>query len=42
MLPHKTCAEQSETDPFITVDGDNIVMDEFSIQALESKILRRQ
>ena len=33
--PHKTCAEQSETDPFITVDGDNIVMDEFFNQALE-------
>ena len=32
---HKTCAEQSETDRFITVDGDNIVMDEFFNQALE-------
>ena len=28
--PHKTCAEQSETDRFIAVDGDNIVMDDFS------------
>ncbi len=32
---HKACAEQSETDRFITVDGDNIVMDEFFNQALE-------
>ena len=32
---HKTCAEQSETDRFITVDGDNIVMDEFFNQELE-------
>ena len=28
---HKTAAEQSETDRFITVDGDNIVMDDFFI-----------
>tara|TARA_B100001057_G_scaffold64064_2_gene57691 strand:+ start:7530 stop:8489 length:960 start_codon:yes stop_codon:yes gene_type:complete len=32
---HKTCAEQSETDRFITVDGDNIVMDEFFENTLE-------
>ena len=32
---HKACAEQSETDRFITVDGDNIVMDEFFNQELE-------
>ena len=32
---HKACAEQSETDRFITVDGDNIVMDEFFNQALD-------
>tara|TARA_Y100001937_G_scaffold127357_1_gene199417 strand:+ start:1074 stop:2033 length:960 start_codon:yes stop_codon:yes gene_type:complete len=32
---HKACAEQSETDRFITVDGDNIVMDEFFNQQLE-------
>ena len=32
---HKTAAEQSETDRFITVDGDNIVMDDFFEQVLE-------
>ena len=32
---HKTCAEQSETDRFITVDGDNIVMDEFFENTLD-------
>ena len=32
---HKTAAEQSETDRFITVDGDNIVMDDFFEQILE-------
>ena len=32
---HKQCAEQSETDRFITVDGDNIVMDEFFENTLE-------
>lgn len=32
---HKACAEQSETDRFITVDGDNIVMDDFFEQKLE-------
>jgi len=32
---HKECANQSETDRFITVDGDNIVMDEFFNQELE-------
>jgi len=32
---HKACAEQSETDRFITVDGDNIVMDEFFEQVLD-------
>ena len=32
---HKACAEQSETDRFITVDGDNIVMDDFFNQVLE-------
>ena len=32
---HKTAAEQSETDRFITVDGDNIVMDDFFEQILD-------
>jgi hypothetical protein len=32
---HKACAEQSETDRFITVDGDNIVMPDFFEQVLE-------
>lgn len=32
---HKACAEQSETDRFITVDGDNIVMDDFFNQVLD-------
>ena len=32
---HKTAAEQSDTDRFITVDGDNIVMDDFFEQKLE-------
>ena len=32
---HKACAEQSETDRFITVDGDNIVMDDFFEQILD-------
>ena len=32
---HKQCAEQSETDRFITVDGDNIVMDEFFENTLD-------
>jgi hypothetical protein len=32
---HKACAEQSETDRFITVDGDNIVMDDFFEQKLD-------
>lgn len=32
---HKAAAEQSETERFITVDGDNIVMDDFFEQCLE-------
>lgn len=32
---HKACAEQSETDRFITVDGDNIVMPDFFEQTLD-------
>ena len=32
---HKAAAEQSETERFITVDGDNIVMDDFFEQHLE-------
>ena len=32
---HKACAEQSETERFITVDGDNIVMDDFFEQSLD-------
>lgn len=32
---HKACAEQSETERFITVDGDNIVMDDFFNQTLD-------
>jgi len=32
---HKECAKQSETDRFITVDGDNIVMDDFFEQVLD-------
>ena len=32
---HKACAEQSETERFITVDGDNIVMDDFFNQVLD-------
>lgn len=32
---HKECAKQSETDRFITVDGDNIVMDDFFDQELD-------
>lgn len=32
---HKACAEQSETERFITVDGDNIVMDDFFDQVLD-------
>ena len=32
---HKACANQSETDRFITVDGDNIVMDDFFEQTLD-------
>lgn len=32
---HKECARQSETDRFITVDGDNIVMDDFFEQTLD-------
>lgn len=32
---HKQAAKQSETDRFITVDGDNIVMDDFFEQALD-------
>ncbi len=32
---HKTAAMQSETDRFITVDGDNIVMDDFFEQVLD-------
>jgi len=32
---HKACAEQSETDRFITVDGDNIVMPDFFEQVLD-------
>ena len=32
---HKACAEKSETDRFITVDGDNIVMDDFFEQTLD-------
>ena len=31
----KECANQSETDRFITVDGDNIVMDDFFEQTLD-------
>ena len=32
---HKAAAEQSETERFITVDGDNIVMDDFFEQVLD-------
>ena len=32
---HKECANQSETERFITVDGDNIVMPDFFEQALD-------
>ena len=32
---HKAAAEQSETDRFITVDGDNVVMDDFFEQVLD-------
>lgn len=32
---HKAAANQSETDRFITVDGDNIVMDDFFEQSLD-------
>ena len=32
---HKTAANQSETERFITVDGDNIVMDDFFEQTLD-------
>jgi len=32
---HKACANQSETERFITVDGDNIVMDDFFEQELD-------
>lgn len=32
---HKECARRSETDRFITVDGDNIVMDDFFEQQLD-------
>jgi hypothetical protein len=32
---HKAAANQSETDRFITVDGDNIVMDDFFEQVLD-------
>lgn len=32
---HKECARQSETDRFITVDGDNIVMEDFFDQVLD-------
>ena len=32
---HKEAAKQSETDRFITVDGDNIVMDDFFEQVLD-------
>jgi hypothetical protein len=32
---HKECANQSETERFITVDGDNIVMDDFFEQVLD-------
>jgi hypothetical protein len=32
---HKACANQSETDRFITVDGDNIVMPDFFEQVLD-------
>lgn len=32
---HKECARQSETERFITVDGDNIVMDDFFGQVLD-------
>ena len=32
---HKAAANQSETDRFITVDGDNIVMDDFFEQILD-------
>lgn len=32
---HKAAAEQSETERFITVDGDNIVMDDFFEQTLD-------
>lgn len=32
---HKEAARQSETDRFITVDGDNIVMDDFFEQVLD-------
>lgn len=32
---HKECARRSETDRFITIDGDNIVMDDFFEQVLD-------
>ena len=32
---HKECANQAETERFITVDGDNIVMPDFFEQALD-------
>ena len=32
---HKACAMQSETERFITVDGDNVVMDDFFEQTLD-------
>jgi len=32
---HKAAANQSETERFITVDGDNIVMDDFFEQVLD-------
>ena len=38
---HKACAEQSETDQFITVDGDNIVDAAFFDEWVEKEIERK-
>lgn len=32
---HKACAELSETDRFITIDGDNVLREEFLLQELD-------
>lgn len=42
---HKACANQSETEHFITVDGDNLVYDEFfdlELDIPETFIIRKQ